>query len=489
MNSPSSRRFPNLAWAWPEGGRLLLLHAAINPDEETARQALMDWLAKNNLDDVAFPEHRLFSAITTRFGRSLKELAEYPRLVGLQRLHWTQSRLAVSQNLPPLRQFVDAGMKVVLLKGAARIALDPTEQKSRTAFDLDLLLPDGDFEAAVEILISQGWESSRGESALGLTARISSVRARNFKKGRFGDIDLHRCAFQHVHASAPDDALMLSDARAATYYGVPVFVPSVEERLVMATGHGAWDGHHHSDWLVDIAAMLKTEAIDWQNVYRIAKARRLRGPSAIALSFLAQEMNLSIPHEVLRKFGAHRPRARLRNIPELVMARQTGTLNGLQKRLRKTVHRFYQLRGSRRRSGSGFKLVRTFTRATTLEICGPETFRREVELPYGAKGGQWTLTARLLMRMPEIQRRIELEVNGPNRNLCHVQVLHLRKKSGFRLVTFSVRLTLSDKDFPISVSSLPSKYIETETDGYFLQKYDKLPFETLSLELDPINHL
>lgn len=130
MNNVPSRRFPNFAWAWPDGGRLQLLQAALNPDEGVARQALSTWLSQNNLDDASFPEHRLFAAISTRFGRGLEGLEEYPRLVGMQRLHWTQSRLAVSVNLPPLRKFVDLGLKPVLLKGAARVALDPTQQKS-----------------------------------------------------------------------------------------------------------------------------------------------------------------------------------------------------------------------------------------------------------------------------------------------------------------------------------------------------------------------
>ncbi|WP_415183175.1 nucleotidyltransferase family protein [Phaeovulum sp.] len=391
----------------------------------------------------------------------------------------------MSQNLPPLRDFVDAGLKVVLLKGAARIALNPVEQKSRTAFDLDLLLPDGDFETAAEMLTAQDWQSSRGESALGLKARISSVRARNFKKGRFGDIDLHRAAYQNIYANAHFDALMLQDARTAEYYGVPVFVPSVEERLVMAMGHGAWDGHHHSDWLVDIAAMLETEAINWDKLHKIATGRRLRGPSAIALSFLAQEMNLKIPHEVLRKFGADRPRARIRDIPDLIMARETDALNGSQKRLRKVVHGFYRLRRSGRNRTQDVKLVRTFTRSTALEIYSPEDVTVAAVQPDKARGGQWTLTAKLLVKAPAIRRRIELDVNGPNRNLCHVQVLHLRQKAGLQLVTFSVRLNLTDKDFPISVLSLPSKFIEAEPDSHEYRKYSRVSFKALSLKLDP----
>lgn len=483
MTNSASRRFPNFAWAWPEGGRLLLLHAALNPDEDAAFQALKDWLAQNQLDDAGFPEHRLFSAITSRFGRALSGLDEYPRLVGLQRLHWTQSRLAVAANLPPLKAFVDAGLKVVLLKGAARVALDLNEQKSRTAFDLDLLLPDGDFEAAVETLSALGWQSSRGESTLGLKARLSSIRARNFKKGRFGDIDLHRSAYQYIQASEADDAKLFEQVQPATYYGIPVFIPSVEERLAMAMGHGAWDGHHHSDWLVDIAGIIERETVDWEKLHELAVNRHILGPVIIALSFLAHELNVPIDADVLQRFGAQKPRARVRDWPALILARDMTVQTRLQKNLRGVVHNVFRLRRSGRNSSHDSKLVRALTRKTTLASEGHTTLSYTAEQPAKGEAGQWILTAKLLVKTPAIRRRIELEVNGPDRNLCHVQTLHLRKREGAHLIKFSTQLALTEADFPVTLNALPSKYMEGIRSAHERLKFDKVPFTVLSFDL------
>jgi hypothetical protein len=483
MTDQLSRRFPNFAWAWPDGGRLLLLHAALNPDENTARQALTDWLADNDLDDASFPEHRLFASITTRFGRALDGLAEYPRLVGMQRLHWTQSRLAVSANVPPLKRFVDAGLKVVLLKGAARVALDPTQQKSRSAFDLDLVMPDADFETAVGMLVDDGWQSSRGESALGLKARVSSVRARNLKKGRFGDIDLHRCAYQYIQANPRFDADLIANASPVTYYDVPVFVPSVEERLVMAMGHGAWDGHHHSDWLVDIVGMLNSEMVDWDYVFDIAQGRGLRRPIAIALSFLSQEIGISFPDDVLRRFGANRSRARLRDIPSLILARDAQGLTGFQTRVRAIVHQASRFRKSGRNAARDTRQLRTFTRKAAAKDAGSFVDAHIVAQPDAVAAGNWTLTAELLFKTPAMRRRIELEINGPDRNLGHVQVLHLRKVAGIFSAQFTIDLKLDETDFPVSVASLHSKFIEAEPDAPERIKYDRLPFAPLRLDL------
>ena len=485
MIQAQAAHFPSFAWAWPTGGRLLLLHAALNPDEAFARQALQDWLSAHDLDDARFPEHRLFAAITTRFGRSLDGLAEYPRLIGLQRLHWTQSRLAVAENLPPLQAMVDAGLKVVLLKGAARIAVDPTEQKSRTAFDLDLVLPDADFEQAITMLLSRGWKSTRGESALGLIARVSSVRARNFKHGRFGDIDLHRRAYQPAYASAQHDAALVNDAQPATYYGVPVFIPSVEERIVMAMGHGGFDGHHHSDWLVDVAGMLASETVDWDRLYAIARGRRLVGAVAIGLSLLSQALNLPISRDALTRFGADRPRAGLRALPMLVLARDTQTMTKPQTMLRSVIEGALKIRLTGRNKASDTRQTRIITRSARDPAQGAALTSYVVTADTAPRAGTWTLHAELALDMPPLRRRIELDINSPGRNLHHVQALHLRKRAGRSVVRFTVQLDVTADDFPISIVSLPSKFLEDGAQSPNYAKYKMVAFTPTRVTLAP----
>lgn len=275
-------------------------------------------------------------------------------------------------------------------------------------------MPDDDFETAVCMLLDDGWQSSRGESVLGLKARLSSVRARNFKKGRFGDIDLHRCAYQHIQASPRFDAELLADALTVTYYEVPVFVPSVEERLVMAMGHGAWDGHHHSDWLVDIVGMLNSETVDWDRLHAIAQGRKLRGPIAIALSFLSQEINIPLPHDVLHRFGAHRARAKLRDIPSLILARDAQDLTFLQTRVRAFVHAASRFRQSGRNANRDTHQLRTFTCTTPAKDTGPFVHSHVAAQPRPVAPGTWTMTAEILFKTPAIRRRVELEINGPD---------------------------------------------------------------------------
>ncbi len=116
----SRRFFPTLRWAWPAGGLDQLLLAAACPDESRARAALDAWLNANDIDAVEYRDQRLLVAITDRFGTTLGARPEGPRLAGLQRHLWTRSRMAIAQAATALRRMVDAGIPVMLLKGAAR---------------------------------------------------------------------------------------------------------------------------------------------------------------------------------------------------------------------------------------------------------------------------------------------------------------------------------------------------------------------------------
>lgn len=481
--TPQSRSFPDLSWAWPRGGRLLLLRAALVPDEDRALKALEDWFAQQDLDDAGYPEHRLLAAIATRFGSRLAHLPEYPRLIGLQRLNWTRSRMTVAAARPALEAMVDAGLKIVLLKGACRVALDPAEQKARTSYDLDLLLPGTDFDAAFEILAAHGWMSSRGESTLGLRARLSSVQARNFKKGQFGDIDLHRNAYHFGQQNAACDAALLQELRAVSYYGLPVFIPSAEERLAMATGHGAWDGQQHSDWLVDVVRVLETERVDWARLEQIARGRGVIAPLATALAFLRDDIGTALPETEVGRFVSRHRRARVRDMPALIIARDQATLTGLQRVFRMVVRLAYGLRFSGRKSRHDTPVFRSLTRKVAQRTQAPTMTEIVLPLPEDAKAGQWRVDLQVEIDLPALRRRLEFEINAPDRNLCHFQGLHLTGKSGRHRLRLNGKVRLDKHDWPLTLSALPSKFIESEPGSEDHEKYAARPARLVSCRL------
>ena len=167
------RRFPNPGWAWPSGRLDLLICAAINVQRDVALDAFRAWLGNRNIDEAGFSEQRLLAAIAHRFGRDLAAFPQYKSLVNLQRLLWGKSSMAAAENAPVLRMLAGAGIKAMLIKGAARIAVRPDDQLARVFYDIDILVPSDSFAAGVQKLFDAGWTASTGESRLrGCCARF-----------------------------------------------------------------------------------------------------------------------------------------------------------------------------------------------------------------------------------------------------------------------------------------------------------------------------
>ena len=74
--------------------------------------------------------------------------------------------MAIAQATTALCCMVDAGIPVMLLKGAARIAAEPDSARARMAHDVDVLVPPERFVDAMDALFDAGWTASSGESRL-----------------------------------------------------------------------------------------------------------------------------------------------------------------------------------------------------------------------------------------------------------------------------------------------------------------------------------
>ena len=63
------------------------------------------------------------------------------------------------------------------------------------AHDVDVLVPPERFVDAMDTLFDAGWTASSGESRLCLRRMAQGIRAMNFFRDRFGDVDLHQWAY------------------------------------------------------------------------------------------------------------------------------------------------------------------------------------------------------------------------------------------------------------------------------------------------------
>ena len=480
--TPRRRGFPALSWAWPPEGHRQLLRAAICPDIDLAEAELRSWLRENDLDRANFSEHRLLSAVTGRLGARLNALPEYPRLTGIQRMNWTRSRLAVAEVRPALLRMVTSGLRVVLLKGAARIALDTAEQKVRTAWDVDILVRDSDFAIAYGLLSVDGWQSARGESQLGLASRLSHVRARNLKKGRFGDIDLHRIAYRPEHQSTPDDARLYSDARAVTYFGIDCFVPSPEERLSMAIANGGLDGESHSDWIVDCAKIIECDSVDWPALEAIIDRRGLTGHAEIAISFLRHGLGLSaqLPKGFLsdRRSGWIRPR----DIGSLLLAKHPSEMARPLQLVRRTIVETRKLKASRDQRTAACPLFVARMRNVAASGDGGAALRVPLDRDPTTVGPH-ILRLELMVMTSRQRRRTDFELVSEGRSICQMRGVRLRPQEGGKRLRFKGTVLLDPADGPLFIDALPGRYLEQDAPEEMQARYAALPFVVLHATL------
>ncbi|MBB6468319.1 hypothetical protein HNQ96_004203 [Aminobacter lissarensis] len=483
------RRFPDYGWAWPTNGLDRLLKAVLLPDHEAAQAQVLRWLDANDIDAVEFREHRLLAAIADRFGKALAEHAAYPRLAGLQKMLWTKSRLAMREAEPALKAIVEAGVPIMLLKGASRIAVDPAAQRGRVAHDIDILVRPEHMAAAFDVLRHGDWQVSTGVSPQYLKPRLAAVRSMNFFKGSYGDIDLHQVAYDWSQADAVDDAALWQRASPASFSGLDVLVPSAADRVTLAIGHGGLDAHTHSDWLVDTASAIRAGSIDWSVLGDIVARRHLAVPAAVALSYLEAEMAVRVPSEVLERVVGMADRTGASRIASLLQAKPRTDFKGLTWLSRGVAKqlRMRKKRAVRERELPGVEWHGRRTQAVDGVGAAAPALSQQLPLPQAATGAaQAELDIVVQMDVPPVRRRIEMELNGGE---CHFARLRYRKlgKSGGRLtLRFRGKIRVDQADGALVLSARPSRQFRQWEHEQTVSTYGAVPFRIVSVSVSPL---
>lgn len=478
-------RFPEPAWAWPTGGLDLLLRAVLIADRDAAQAAARQWFATTDLDQAGFAEQRLLMAVCARFGHELGDLPEYPRLAGLQRMLWTKARMALREVQPPLAQMAAAGIPVMMLKGAARLAASPQDQKSRVSHDTDILVPPAYLATALSILTRHGWQASTGESALCLAQRLPMTRAINLFHGHFGDIDLHQWGYGDCPVRADLEEDLWQSARPAQFFGISVLIPSPEHRIALSLSSSALDAHAHSDWLVDCGQVLTQEAVEPQKLADLLARADLLAEADVALPYLAEHLRLPVPalselRMRAKKLGwLHRAAVVLQMKPRSDWTPISRFGRGLAKQLRKLHQRRLapaMAQGSRmwgrfgRRAGQPDALAQPLSAPVVIGSFPAGSYAAEISVA---------------VQMPGQRRRIEFELNGA---ACHVARLRTRDlwgRHGWYRLRFSGRIVLETSDI-LSLEARPSKTLRG-ADAEEAARYATLPAHLLSASIRPLN--
>lgn len=466
-----------LRWAWPAGGLDQLLLAAACPDDDRARSALDAWLEVHDIDGVEYREHRLLATIMDRCGPALADRPVGPRLTGLQRHLWTRSRMAIAQAATALRLLADAGIPVMLLKGAARIAAEPGGSRSRLAHDVDVLTPPERFADAVDTLCDAGWTPSSGESRLCLRHRAAAIRAVNFFRDRFGDVDLHQWAYgvRRPHAGLQRD--LWHHARPAEFFGVPVFVPSETDRAALAVVNSGLDAHAHSDWLVD-CARLATGPLEWTRLLEILRSARAVVPAQVTFSYLAQRIGINVPGEFLDELMRDRAGGRVRRAAALLQAKPRANWSPLTRIARGVAKQVCRtLEPQPQRVGTTLRGV--FLKRAAAGTVSAVAQRHRLEPVMNAEG-RVRIRLEITIFLPGAPRRVEFELNSAGQHVARLRARTLRRREGPWGLRFEGEIDVPPDAGDLWLEARPAKHLRGGESEAEVRRHAILPCSVAS---------
>lgn len=463
---------------WPPAHIDLLLRANL-AEESKAREAWQTWRRTRVLEDAEWREMRLLAPLARRV-RVLEPGCELlPRLDGMAKSHWTQTQLILKEIVPALDALDRAGIPCLLFKGGADYAEGLAPAIRRIMGDVDILVPREDVVRATDVLHGAGWVSSSGES-LPYLRSLAPVRAStNYRRGRFGDIDLHRVAFHFSRRDAELDAGLWRRARPVLFAGKNVLVPSGEDSVLISLAHGV--GGNSSDWAMDVGHRISVSGLDWDRMVDAATGRGLVPTALAGLTYL-RSLDLPVPDSAIA-------RLRALNVPlgEWLKywsnIRGSGLRRGLAKKVTNRIadlalprQRYdYRVKGDRvvpvRRPD-----IRPRLPGQAVDVAdGARAWGTSHSLRIEPAGAECVIALRV--RSPAVSRRVFFDVCAGDLAIARLRARLGGRRRGERALRFSFPLpNQSGRPVDLTIESRPVSYVGTRAESGTRDAFAAVPF-------------
>ncbi|HET7564887.1 MAG TPA: nucleotidyltransferase family protein [Gemmatimonadaceae bacterium] len=208
-----------------------------------------------------------------------------------------------------------AGIKGVLLKGAALATTAYGSFGERPMTDVDLLVPAGDAPAALQVLLATGWLWRPDRDQDGDFEHLHHLPALLDARGMEVSLELHKELLPMGHPFAFSAESVL-DAASMTDRMPGAWIPAPQHMLLHSCIHFAW-GHlfRKGAWNAfrDVQATIRAFDIDWPAFVALADASHARTCCYWTFRLARDLMGVQIPPHVL---SALRP-----PLPEFVLRR------------------------------------------------------------------------------------------------------------------------------------------------------------------------
>jgi hypothetical protein len=197
----------------------------------------------------------------------------------------------------------DAGIPVLLLKGAALALTVYDSFDDRPMGDLDLLVDAADAWRAQELLLGAGWKRIAGQPGDEAYQVHQHLPPLEDASGTGFGLELHTDLFSRGHPFVFSTASLWEDARYVRLGSRSVAVPSVTHALLHLCVHFAWSHMaRQGAWRAfrDLHALQASGAIEWDAFVHAAREARAATACYWTLRLARDLAGLAVPASVLQ---------------------------------------------------------------------------------------------------------------------------------------------------------------------------------------------
>lgn len=286
----------------PNAKQRQLLHAALDSGDSALR-AWREWRAGIDLDNIDPASFRLLPMAYRNMVALNQDDPLVQRLKGVYRHSWYRNQIQFRQAQDVLANFEQAGLPVMLLKGAALSQRFYKDAGIRFMNDVDFMVAETDYEQAAHIMLAQGWQPALYScDAMFWYHRHRFKHGCGFKLGNI-ELDLHSRLLRFVPHN--EQALWAASIR-GSWQGHTVQFLSDTDQLYHSCAHGLRWSYAYLSWIPDALAILRDDQteIDWASLIDTTRHTRTIPYLRNALAFLREEFQAPVPRQVLSALDA-----------------------------------------------------------------------------------------------------------------------------------------------------------------------------------------
>lgn len=280
--------------------QLYLLRAALWKGPE-AIHAWKKWLQYADVDSIDPGSYRLLPLLYRNMHLHGVNDPLMDRIKGLHRYTWVKNQLMFNHLSELIDAFQTAGIKTLVLKGAALIKLYYKDTGLRPMSDIDILVPFNQAEDAIRLLLAQEWipySTYRVE----LSKQYRLLRhGQAFKHARGDDLDLHWHVLPTNFEEDADDDFW-KGAVPLLFNKSRTLALNASDQLLNVCVHGiVWNMLPSLRWVADAVFIFRgASEIEWDRIIDQAQKKQLVSYMRESLRFLQQAMEVSVPTSVLK---------------------------------------------------------------------------------------------------------------------------------------------------------------------------------------------